>query len=516
MDGNGRIAGAPFRFDGQVGNLATVAAGDSFPFAVKATALAADLSAEGIVGKPLEGAGIDVKLALKAADLSETMKALAVVVPDLAGADVPSEAVTISGHMRQTRAGVSFTDLSASVGPSDLSGSASVDLSGTRPRFTAEFVSKNLDLAALTPAAEKTPPAAPVPAADTAAAGPQRLFSPDPLPLDGLRAVDGNLTVKVDHLVVPGGLVLDDALMTLVLDRAQLTVAPLRARLAGGTVDGKFQIDGMQDVATVDLALVGKGIVAGDAVDQMGVADLVEGGPTDLDVLLSGRGASVREIMGSLGGHLTVEMGKGRLHSKAVEIAGGDVVTQLADVLNPAADNREFSELSCAVVRFRVEKGLATAKNGIAVETDKVNVVGAGTVNLGEETLDLAVKPEANAGIGINLSSAVAGLVRVQGTLAAPSVGIDKMGAAKAALSVGAAFATGGLSVLGEALISKETKDPHPCLTALGKTPPPEAASPASGQAGKSEAPAKPEQGGAKKMLEGVGDALDNMFGRGK
>ncbi len=516
LAGQGSFSGAAFRLDGQVGNLATVSAGDSFPFAVKASALDADLSVEGVVEKPLEGAGIDVKLGLNAADLAKTMKELAAVVPGLAGAAAPAGAASLSGHVRQTKNGISLSDLDVKLGPSDLSGSATVDLSAARPRVTAEIASKSLDLAALAPAGDAPASAAPAaPAADSSgsASEPQKVFTSDPLPLDGLRATDANISVKIDRLVVPGGLVLDDVLVTSVLDRGKLTVAPLRATVAGGTVEGEFRLDGTQQTAPVDLLLNGKGIVVGDAVSQMGDAEIIEGGPADIDIRLNGRGASMHEIMASLDGRLTVEVGKGRLLSKAVDLAGADVLTQLVDVVNPAAEKQDHSVLSCAVMNFKVAKGVATAKDGIAVETDKVNVVGAGTVNLGTEMIDLTVVPEAKTGVGINLSSAVAGLVRVQGSLTEPTVGIDKAGAAKAALSVGAALATGGLSVLGQALISKETQDPHPCLTALGKAPPPEASAPASGGAEKTEPPAQSVEDKAKKALEGVGDALGNIFG---
>ena len=53
------------------------------------------------------------------------------------------------------------------------------------------------------------------------------------------------------------------------------------------------------------------------------------------------------------------------------------------------------------------------------------------------------------------------------GTLAEPSVGIDTLGSARAALSVGSAILTGGLSLLGETAYAKATADQHPCQTAL-------------------------------------------------
>ena len=115
--------------------------------------------------------------------------------------------------------------------------------------------------------------------------------------------------------------------------------------------------------------------------------------------------------------------------------------------------------------------------------------------------------------MGINLSGALAGLVRVKGTLAEPSVGLDEIGAAKTAASVGAALATGGLSILGEALISGATRDEHPCLTALGKAPPPKAAKKTGGSTQSAPAPAKKETKRPASVLEGVGNALGGLFG---
>jgi hypothetical protein len=60
-------------------------------------------------------------------------------------------------------------------------------------------------------------------------------------------------------------------------------------------------------------------------------------------------------------------------------------------------------------------------------------------------------------------------LVRIGGTLGDPSVGVSLLGAGKAAARVGAAIATGGLSLVGDAVLNQATKDAHPCQTARGE-----------------------------------------------
>ena len=103
----------------------------------------------------------------------------------------------------------------------------------------------------------------------------------------------------------------------------------------------------------------------------------------------------------------------------------------------------------------------------MAFETAKVNAVVAGTINLKTEALDLAIRPTIKEGPGMAGVPGLAELVRLTGTLAEPKIEIDTLASARAALSVGGAIATSGLSLLGEAFFKKAFYDPHPCQTAL-------------------------------------------------
>jgi len=64
------------------------------------------------------------------------------------------------------------------------------------------------------------------------------------------------------------------------------------------------------------------------------------------------------------------------------------------------------------------------------------------------------VRPKATGGLGIGLGS-LAQAVKVQGPLAAPGIGIDKAGAIKSLGTLGAAFATGGASLLAQSAADK-------------------------------------------------------------
>ncbi|MBL6946435.1 MAG: AsmA family protein [Rhodospirillales bacterium] len=515
LRGKGKFGEAPYEFDGNMGAFAALLGGESFPIAFQASAFGARIGVEGAVGKPLEGTGIDMGVTLDFPDIASSLQAVADVLPALKGAAVPALPLKISARASQTKSGYALDELNVAIGKSDLTGAASVDIVGARPSLSAELNSKRFDVAAILDAM----PAAESPA-ESAKAGaakndgkPKRVFPAVPLSLEGLGAADANVSLKIGEVILPGGLGLQNTVVTVVLEKGRLKISPFNTMIADGTIDGQVTLDASGSKAALNTTIKGDDVVAGRLLEQLQMSDLMEGGKIDIDIGLKGSGGSVAQLMAGLNGEFMVEVGEGKLRTAALDLAGADVLMQLVDALNPAGEKKNYSILSCAVVRFKIKNGVAKAENGIAIETDRMNVVGGGTVDLGKETLDLAVKPEAKEGVGINLSGALAGLVRVKGTLAEPSVGLDEIGAAKTAASVGAALATGGLSILGEALISGATRDEHPCLTALGKAPPPKAAKKTGGSTQSAPAPAKKETKRPASVLEGVGNALGGLFG---
>jgi uncharacterized protein involved in outer membrane biogenesis len=363
--------------------------------------------------------------------------------------------------------------LRAAFGKSVIDGRVAVRTRGARPVVTASLKAPLVDLS-------------PLGARGKAGAGGKsadgRMFSEAPLPLEALRAFDGTLDAAIERLVLANGLPLDKVQVKAALKDGHLTVQPLRAIVGGGAIDGRASLDAARAKApALGLNVEGKGISAEKVAGAMGHAGSVSGGSIDLALSLAGPGESVARFMGGANGEIRASMGPARTSGAALDF-GGDVLTKVADLANPGRRTDKSNEIKCAVVRLPVRDGIATAQRTIAVEAVRVNLVAAGTINLRNETLDLALRPTVNEGLGLGAAS-LAELVRVTGTLSNPTVGIDTLGSARAALSVGGAILTGGLSLLGEAALKKGTADPHPCQTALaGGGAPKAAAAPAKAQ----------------------------------
>lgn len=514
LTGKGTFGDAPYEFSGDLGAISALLGGETFPVGLEASAFGAKVGVEGTIAKPLEGTGIDMTVSLDAADLEKTLQAVAAALPALKGVAAPALPVKVSARASQTKTGYALADIMVGIGKSDLSGTASIDIAGARPSLSADLSSKRFDVAAILDAMPKgEEPAQPA----SKEGKKKRIFPSDPLPLEGLRGADATVSLKIDETILPGGVALQKTVVKVVLNKGILKVSPLQAMLAEGSIDGQVTLDASGAKAKLNAAIKTDDIIAGKVLDQVQMPDLLDGGKVDVNIGLKGAGVSVAELMAGLNGEIRVEVGEGKVHNTLLGLVGGDILTQLGGSLSSSGEEKKHSALSCAVVRFLVKDGVATAEKGIAVETEATNVVGTGAINLGKETLDMSVAIDAQEGVGINLGGGVAGLVKVTGTLAEPTVGLDAAGAAKKAASMGAAIATGGLSILGEALIGAATKDEYPCLTALGKAPPKAAEKKSTGTAKPAPAPAPaPAKTGEEKpagLVEGLGSALGGLFG---
>jgi uncharacterized protein involved in outer membrane biogenesis len=367
-----------------------------------------------------------------------------------------------------------------SLGKSSIAGRVAVKTGSARAFATASLKSQLVDLSTFGASGGKT--------GARGKGGNGRMFSEAHFPLDALRSFDGAVDAAIDRLVLPNGMPVDKIQLKAALKDGRLHVQPLQALVGGGTITGRATLDGTRaKPSTLALDVEGKGISGEKVAAAIGHGGTISGGNTDLAVSLAGPGESVARFMGGANGEIRAVMGPARSSGAALDF-GGDVLTKIADLANPSRRTEQYSEVQCAVVRLPVRDGIATAERTIAFETSRVNIVAAGTINLRNETLDLALRPDVKEGLGIGAAS-LAELVRVTGTLSNPTVGIDTLGSARAALSVGGAILTGGLSLLGEAALRKGTADPHPCKTALAAGTP-------SGAVQQETKPAHEEEGG--------------------
>jgi len=402
----------------------------------------------------------------------------------------PLGAAKLSGQLRGSGTSWKLSDLKSTLAGSDLNGELALNMT-KRVQLSGTLTASTLNLNEFSPkTVQSGTPHAPQPS--PSGGGDGRLFANQALPFQPLRTIDLALALQIGTLRT-GDLQLTDVATNLQLKDGRLTLQPFRTGLAGGTVEGDISLDASGKIPAATVHLNARQV----ALDQLIKPAPIHGSKGDLQVNLQGRGESVRALMGSLTGETILRIGEGRIQNQAAHWASGDLLFQLLGALNPLAKSEDSTALSCAVARFTILDGIATTDKGLAARTDKVDVVGSGIIDLRTEKLDLGIRPSPRQGVGLSLSSPIAGLTRVRGTLAHPAIGIDTAGTLRTAASVGVAAATGGLSMLGEKLFDKVSADADPCRTALGET----AAKPAKSQLQPKEPTPKKESGG---LLQGL------------
>lgn len=479
---DGALGETGFKLRSVLGALSRLTEDGPYPVELEATAAGATVTIKGTVDTPMKPKGAEFTFRAEGKDLAR--------LGALAGTDLPSRSWRIAAKLVYKPGIVTVKELDAAVGKITLKGGASLNLTGARPKLKAKFTSPLIDLADFTAPGGKTGKAT-----KKSTGGKTRLFSAEPLPLDGLKAMDADVTIHVGRIVAHGAELRGvDARINLAAGR--LRIQPLMAGLAGGSVSGDITLDARARVPRAAVKLALKQVDLGKLLKDMKISDLIKG-KIDLDVNVRSAGNSPKALMAGLGGRASVVMGKGSVDSGYVDIIG-------ADLLQFAATAKGVTRVNCLVARFNIAKGIATA-NGLLFDTERMTVRGEGAINLGDETIRLKFTPKPKETSLINLALPW----WVKGDLASPSVTPDE---AAVATGIAGSILLGPIALL-VPLVTNKPGEKNPCLTALDK--PAARAKPA--QAPKTQEPAK-ERGGIEGVLDDIGKSIskgfEGIFGR--
>jgi uncharacterized protein involved in outer membrane biogenesis len=357
-----------------------------------------------------EGRGLDATLSVEA----EPLRAL----QGIAGVALPAVKFQAAARLEGDLGGVVKAEgLRLVAGRSDLAGTAALHMDGARPRVVAVLESRRLDLVEAMPpgAAAPVSPAVSAPAATDAPEGAvARVFPDTPFGLPDLRVVDADVSLRVGEVVAPQ-VKLSDATLRLVLEDGDLAVRPFGFVLLGSHVAGDARWNAREAVPAVAVDVAAQKVELGAVLALLGQPKLVEA-KGDLVVALRGRGGSARAVAETLEGTASLVVGQGVLAQDYVEALGLGALKAAVPQLQRVLD----SKMNCAIARFEVKAGVATARL-LVLDAGDLSIVGRGNVNLGAETIALDLP----ARLRIAGVPGLGGLViplQVRGTLAQPVV----------------------------------------------------------------------------------------------
>ncbi len=337
--------------------------------------------------------------------------------------------------------------LALALGEFDFNTDINVDLSAARPKISGSVTADTIDLTKLPP---------------TEDAATAKLFPSDPIPMDGLKAVDADLDVQIARLILQKSLALTNVKTKIKLVDGRLEQSQT-AEIAGGTMESDIQFSAPSGAVTISAN--GRGISAERIAKDLEATDIITNGALDYDVSLKGQGQSVAAIMASLNGSIVGGMGQARIRNDAINMAGADFISQLISNINPFMAQEEFTVAQCAVVNLQVQDGIARTDKGIAFVSDRIEVTSSGNINLAQEKIDLNIRPKAKEGLGVGMGK-LTQVVKISGPLSKPGIGFDAAGAVRSLGSIAGAFATGGASLLAEGALERGQSAGDACQTA--------------------------------------------------
>jgi len=457
-----------WRLEGETGRLAawTSAVAD-WPFDLRLSSDGAKLSAVG----SLPGAGRSG--ATRAAVKAHFDKAGALVpwVGDAAAQIVPFDAEATLQHDPDV---FKADALRLSIAGQAVTGQVTVRTERKLLRVEATLAASSIDLSHWVRGPSQ--PAQPAGPAQPRAP----LFSDTPLPPVVLPKFSVQANVRIERLVIPGMPPLAKLAAQIKSEPDHLVVEPLSFAVADGDVRGRLELTARGREPLRVAVRLNANALSLQALDVPALGGpRFRGGRANAQVNLNLAGHTPHALAASSDGRALVSVSDVTLSGAAAAMQRNVLVT-LLDALLPKRDANQPTTISCAVFNLPLRNGVARIDRTVAFETSQLAVAASGELNLAAQTVALGFQPTAKKGLGINPAS-LAQLVSLRGPLQDPGVGIDVQGTTREAARIGAAVATGGLTLIGSRMLAK-SEDTEVCRHAAASSSASSPAAPGKGR----------------------------------
>ena len=186
---------------------------------------------------------------------------------------------------------------------------------------------------------------------------------------------------------------------------------PLRLDYLGGRADAELSVDLARTPPPIRLEASIRELEIDSLLRGLGAQALVDA-PLRAELELTAAGTDRRSIMQTLSGQVELAVDEGRIGSRLIDLTAQDIVGWL---FARGADTR----LVCAASLIAFASGKGTVE-GLVLKTDNIQLIGTGSIDLHDETLDLAFAPRPRANRLLRRGTPFT----VQGPLDGPSVAV--------------------------------------------------------------------------------------------
>jgi AsmA protein len=403
----GVFQGAPLRLVGTATQPDVLATNVPVPLAFSGQVASATLSARGTLPASVGANGLDLQVSVRTPTLADLSPLAGRPLPDIR--DVVFEAHLGDAGFRLRGVDMRNVVFSSSLG--DVAGNVTLAWAPVAT-LNGTLTSKHFDIDAAqdawaayqaaapapagaatgTPAAAGPAPGQPVvaAAAPDADSGGGRMFSDRPLPFAALHGADADLTLSAGSLTIAHETYRDLSARLLAND-GKLILNPLRIVAPQGLLTGALSLDAGIDPPPVAVTLRSPSMSAAGLAAALGYAGGATG-TVQVDAQLSGTGTTPHELAASVSGHLGLTMVNGTITDTLLEGALGSALN--AAGVPPIGGS---TEVRCFALRTDFHHGMGEVQD-LSLDTSRLALDGDGSVNLGDETLNLHLRPVLRVG----------------------------------------------------------------------------------------------------------------------
>lgn len=393
---------------------------------------------------------------------------------------MPTMSVNIAGGYDWQK--LTLRNSSLTVRGNTLAFSGVVDWSGDLPKLTATIESKSISLLELFPDLY-----------GRSWVHPNRdlnVFHDIPLYGTEYLKFNADLHVMLDNFIVYRDFNLRDMDAHVKLENGHARIDATTV-IADGAVRAAANVDINPDGRLyIDLGGTGRGIVIGNLLNQIKIRDFISELPVNFDMYVQANGTNLSEIMQTITGPVQIySAAGGYAHSALVSnIYGTDFLTTLRhSITDLFSSEKKYNQIniSCVSINTKLRNGLIETQNGVALETNAINVRLAGSLDLGNENIKLALTTVPVRGLKLSLTGNVVNSIEITDNLAEPTVqisGAAVAGKVASATGIGLLLApfTGGIGLVAGAgvgllagdLLENWLADSNPCETAMKRGAP--------------------------------------------
>lgn len=396
-----------------------------YPLKVDLTVGHTGVKADGTITSLLKFSAINMRLALRGANLADLFPLLGIAFPE-------TNAYAMDGHIVHYGRTWRYEKFSGRIGKSDIAGMFQIDAGGKRPAMKAEVVSKLLDfedlgplIGARTGSVQAAKQAAPPPSQTAAPTPAQARVLPDmPFKTDRWGSVDAEVTLKAQTIRRAEELPFEDLATHLSLRDSVLKLDPLNFGIAGGHLNAVITLDGRKNPIQAHAQVRARKILIAKLFPAFDLSK-TSIGQVNGEFDLAGNGNSVGRMLATSNGKMGLVVADGEISKMMMEKIGLHLWEML--VLKVTGD--KLVKLRCGVADFDVKAGIMHT-DALIVDTEVTTIVGTGSIDLGQEKLDLALNQKTKATSPVALRSPI----YVHGSFAKPVVEVDKARVATRAL----------------------------------------------------------------------------------